>query len=82
MFESLIGTFIIGVIEALIFGVIWKTKASPVREALKTVVGAVKKTGSTLVAKEVKKVMDKNPGVKTALDRIINEAHAYLRPPE
>jgi len=80
MFESIFGTIIVGVIEAIIFGVIWKKKASPVRDALKTVVTAVKGTGATIVAKQVKKVTDKNPAMKKALDKIINEAHAYIKP--
>ena len=82
MFESFIATIIVGVVEALIFGVIWKKKASPVRDALKAMVGAVKTTGAGVVAKEVKKLTDKNPGVKAAIDKIIAEAHAYVRPAE
>jgi predicted transcriptional regulator len=80
MFEGLIGAIVVGILEAVIFKVLWKKKAGPVRDALKTVVTAVKGTGATIVAKQVKKVTDKNPAMKKALDKIINEAHAYIKP--
>ena len=80
MFESIFGTIIVGVIEAIIFGVIWKKKVPVLRDAAKAVVTAVKTTGASMVATEVKRVTSKNPGLKKALDKIINEAHAYINP--
>ena len=80
--ETVIGTVIVGIVEAIIFRWLWKKKASPVREALKVVVGAVKKKGADMVAAEVKKVLAKNPKVKDALDSIIDEAHARIKPTE
>lgn len=77
--ESILASIAVGVVEFIIFGVIWKKKASPIRNALEVVVGSVKQMGAREVAKAVKGQLDEHPKTRKALDKIIKDAHAQIK---
>lgn len=79
--EKILAGIVVGIIEAIIFGVFWKKKVGPLRVAAKMMVTAVKDQAATAVADQVKKVTAGNPAAKAVLDVIIKEAHANILDP-
>jgi hypothetical protein len=78
--ENVIGAIVVGLVEALIFRVLWKKKVPALRNIVSELVKANKKTAAHEAAGLVKKALDKSPATKAVLDSIIGEAHAYVKP--
>jgi hypothetical protein len=88
--ESIMGYIVVGLVEALIFGVIWKKKVTPLREEAKkaptlrdlvcTLVKVNKATAARTAAGLVKKALKNKPEAKAVLDDLIGLAKAYIAP--